>query len=60
MDNDRTSLSIIHFSFFILHSSFVFEFKEVKTEMDYIRGKTTSRGKISAKAFLEGVINILR
>lgn len=41
-------------------SSFVFEFKEVKTEMDYIRGKTTSRGKISAKAFLEGIINILR
>lgn len=41
-------------------SSSVFEFKEVKTEMDYIRNKTTSRGKISAKAFLEGVINILR
>ncbi len=41
-------------------SSSVFEFKEVKTEMDYIRGKGTSRGKISAKAFLEGVINILR
>ncbi len=41
-------------------SASVFEFKEVKMEMDYIRGKTTTRGKISAKAFLEGIINLLR
>lgn len=40
-------------------SSSVFEFKEVKMEMDYIRGKTKTRGKISVKAFLEGIINLL-
>ena len=41
-------------------SSSVYEFKEVKTEMDYIRKKTSSRGKVNAKAFLEGIINLLR
>jgi two-component system response regulator YcbB len=40
-------------------SSSVFEFKEVKMEMDHIRGKTKNRGKISVKAFLEGIINLL-
>jgi two-component system response regulator YcbB len=42
------------------YSASIFEFKEVKTEMDHIRGKINTRGKISAKSFLEGVINLLR
>ena len=42
------------------YSTSVFDFKEVKNEMDYIRGKNTTRGKINVKAFLEGVINLLK
>lgn len=42
------------------YSTSVFDFKEVKNEMDYIRGKNATRGKINVKAFLEGVINLLK
>ncbi|MBN2897143.1 MAG: response regulator [Clostridia bacterium] len=42
------------------YSASIFEFKEVKTEMDHLRGKADARGKISAKLFLEGIINLLR
>lgn len=42
------------------YSASIFEFKEVKMEMDHVRGKTEMRGKINAKAFLEGIINLLR
>lgn len=41
------------------YSTSIFDFKEVKSEMDYIRGKTKYHGKINAKTFIEGVINQL-
>ncbi len=41
------------------YSTSVFDFKEVKSEMDFIRGKSEYHGKINAKTFIEGVINQL-
>lgn len=41
------------------YSTSIFEFREVKSEMDYIRGKSKYRGKINAKTFIEGVVNQL-
>ncbi len=37
-------------------SSTLFDFTDVKTEMDYIRSKSPYRGKINVKNFLEGLI----
>ena len=36
----------------------LFEFQDVKKEMDYIRGKSNTRGKVSIKNFIEGVITL--
>lgn len=44
---------------FETYSSTLFDFSEVKRNMDYIRGKSNYRGKISVKSFVEGLINIM-
>lgn len=36
----------------------LFEFQDVKKEMDYIRGKSKIRGKVSIKNFIEGIITL--
>jgi two-component system response regulator YcbB len=41
---------------FLRFTSTLFDFTEVKKEMDYLRGKSQTRGKISIKKFLEGSI----
>lgn len=45
---------------FIKYGSTLFDFKEVRKEMDYARGKGNYGGKISVKKFLEGIIISLR
>ncbi len=39
------------------YSYSLFSFEDVKAEMDYIRGKKTSRGKINIKKFIIGILN---
>lgn len=39
------------------YANTLFEFKEVRKEMDYIRKVTKSRGKINIKMFLVGIVN---
>lgn len=38
------------------YSAALFDFKEVRTEMDYINKKSSYRGKINVKKFLEGLM----
>lgn len=38
------------------YSSGLYNFSEVKTEMDYIRGKSNTHGKVSIRKFIEGLI----
>ncbi len=42
------------------YSNMIYDFKDVKAEMDFIRGKSKYHGKVSAKGFLEGVLNIIQ
>ncbi|SKC39063.1 response regulator [Maledivibacter halophilus] len=39
------------------YSTSLFDFTEVKRQMDYIRKKSSYRGKISVKKFIEGIFN---
>lgn len=41
------------------YSSRLFDFTEVKRNMDYIRGKSNYRGKVSVKTFIEGLIILM-
>ena len=41
---------------FTRYSNTLFEFKEVRTQMDFIRGKSYEKGKISVRKFIEGII----
>ncbi len=41
------------------YSSRLFDFIEVKRNMDFIREKTKYRGKISVKTFIEGLIGMV-
>ncbi len=41
---------------FILYSNSVYNFEDVKAEMDYIRGKSKSGGKINIKKFIDGLM----
>ena len=41
---------------FVEYSNSLFNFEEVKAEMDYIRGKKTSGGKINIKKFITGLL----
>ncbi|QXM05475.1 response regulator [Crassaminicella indica] len=42
--------------FFIRYSNTLFDFKEVRKQMDFARGKSNYGGKISIKKFIEGII----
>ncbi|MBM7562567.1 response regulator [Fusibacter tunisiensis] len=39
------------------YASLLFEFKEVRREMDYIKGNSSNRGKINIKKFIIGIVN---
>lgn len=41
---------------FIEYSNGLYNFQQVKKEMDYIRGKSSIRGKISIKKFMNGLV----
>ncbi|QZY53828.1 response regulator [Crassaminicella profunda] len=41
---------------FIRYSNTLFDFKEVRKQMDFARGKSNYGGKISVKKFIEGII----
>lgn len=41
---------------FIQYSNALFNFEDVKAQMDYIRGKNTFGGKINVKKFVEGLL----
>ncbi len=41
---------------FTTYSNTLFDFQEVRMEMDYLKGKTKYHGKINVKKFLEGII----
>jgi len=41
---------------FILYSNSVYNFEDVKAEMDFIRGKSKSGGKINIKKFVDGLM----
>ncbi len=41
---------------FIKYGNTIFDFKEVRNQMDYIRGKSTYGGKISVRKFIEGIM----
>jgi len=41
---------------FVEYASGLFNFSEVKCEMDYIRNKTHSHGKVSIRKFIEGLV----
>lgn len=45
---------------FLRYASVLFEFKEVKKQMDFLRGKTSEGGKINVKKFLEGIAFLCR
>lgn len=41
---------------FILYSNSLYNFEEVKAEMDYIRGKSSFGGKVNLKKFIDGLM----
>lgn len=41
---------------FLRYAPILFDFKEIKKEMDYVRGKSKKGGKINIKKFIEGSI----
>jgi two-component system response regulator YcbB len=41
---------------FVLYSSSLFDYADVKTEMDYIRGKAKYSGKVNIKSFIKRVL----
>lgn len=41
---------------FVEYSNGLYNFEQLKIEMDYIRGKTKKRGKVNLKKFLEGIL----
>ena len=41
---------------FMMYSSSLFNFEEVKNEMDFIRGKQKINGKINLRKFIDGLI----
>ena len=41
---------------FTAYSSTLISFEEIRTEMDYIRGKRTDGGKVSIKKFIDGLM----
>ncbi|AAM24433.1 two-component system response regulator YcbB [Caldanaerobacter subterraneus subsp. tengcongensis MB4] len=45
--------------YFIRYGHVLFDYGDIKTEMDYFRKKTSNRGKINVKKFLEGLLWII-
>lgn len=43
-------------STFLEYSNGLYNFKEVKAQMDYIRGKGKNRGKVSIRKFIDGLL----
>ncbi len=41
---------------FVEYSNGLYNFEQLKIEMDFIRGKTKKRGKVNLKKFLEGIV----
>ncbi|TJX13254.1 response regulator [Tissierella creatinini] len=41
---------------FVDYSNGLYNFEQLKIEMDFIRGKTKKRGKVNLKKFLEGIV----
>ena len=41
---------------YTLYSGTLFSFEDVKAEMDYLRGKRSSGGKVSIKKFIDGLM----
>lgn len=41
---------------FIMYSNSLFNFEEVKAEMDFIRGKSSYSGKVNIRKFIDGLI----
>lgn len=41
---------------FVEYSNGLYSFEQVKLEMDYIRGKTTKRGTVNLKKFIDGMV----
>ncbi|GFN36102.1 response regulator [Tepidimicrobium xylanilyticum] len=41
---------------FTEYSNGLYSFEQIKTEMDYIRGKTNKRGKVNIKKFIDGMV----
>ncbi len=41
---------------FVEYSNGLYNFEQVKIEMDYIRGKTKKRGRVNIKKFLDGIV----
>ncbi|MBN2260444.1 MAG: DNA-binding domain-containing protein [Clostridiales bacterium] len=45
---------------FVEYSNTLYNFKDIKIEMDYIRGITDERGKVSVRKFLDGIIYYIK
>ena len=41
---------------FMAFSATLFSFEDVRTEMDFIRGRTKYNGKVSIKKFIDGLM----
>ncbi len=41
---------------FVEYSNSLYSFEQLKIEMDFIRGKTTKRGSVNIKKFIEGIV----
>ncbi|GMG96960.1 response regulator [Tepidimicrobium xylanilyticum] len=41
---------------FTEYSNGLYSFEQIKTEMDYIRGKSNKRGKVNIKKFIDGMV----
>jgi len=45
--------------YFIRYGNSLFDYKDLKAEMDYLRKKSPARGKVNVKKFIEGLMLIL-
>ncbi|TJX13248.1 response regulator [Tissierella creatinini] len=41
---------------FVEYSNSIYSFEQLKIEMDFIRGKTTKRGTVNIKKFIDGIV----
>ncbi|TCO79396.1 response regulator [Marinisporobacter balticus] len=41
---------------FVEYSNSLYNFEQIKREMDYIRGKSKKRGKVNLKKFIDGIV----